>query len=294
MPGDSSVMRAAMALIVVLVLAIFFLAGGAAGISSAFSSFSIALGILVVLVLFFIEGGHAKVGLGMAIASVLVIGGLLITSSSGLTGLAALAAVAGACLLFIYGFANSPEKHLFTILISAGAIIFLGGGILSKEFNLASVGVVLFFVSAAGMTAAISKLSEQDSVFLWAVFAASLAIIGGLAIMFAGFPGLIAFVFLVLVSVGVFAAFPDIASADGAIKSWVGMGAALLVVFFLAAMQGVLPGILRSFSLLIMLAGLVTIALFLRISDREIPGTTATGLMVGTILTLVGLYMVLF
>ncbi len=294
MPSDSSVMRAAMALVVVVILATFFVAGGAAGILSAFSSFSIALGVLVILVLFFIEGGHEKVGFGMAIASVLIVGGLLIGSSTSLIGLAALVTVAGAYLLFIYGFVNNPENNSVAIVIASAVIIFLGGGVLSKEFNLAAAGIVLFFVSAAVMTSAISKLSGEDSVFLWAVFAASLAIVGGLALVFAGFPGFIAFVFLVLVAVGVFMAFPDVASADSAIKSWIGMGAALLVVFFLAAVQGILPGILRSFSLFIMLAGLITVALFLRIGDKEIPGITAAGLMAGTILTLVGLYMVLF
>jgi hypothetical protein len=294
MPSDSSIMRAATALAIILVLAVFFLAGGMAGILSAFSSFFVALGVLVVIVLFFIEGGHEKVGLGMAIASVLVIGGLLVGASAGLTSLVALAVVVGACLLFVYGFANNPEKHLFTVLISAGVIIFLGWEVLSSEFNLAAVGIVLFLVSAAGMTAVISKLSEEDSGFLWAVFAAALATVGGLALVFAGFPGFIAFAFLILAAVCVFLAFPDVAAADGAIKSWIGMGAALLVVFFLAAMQGIIPGMLRSFSLLIMLAGLVTVALFLRISDKEIPGITAAGLMAGTILTLVGLYMVLF
>lgn len=295
MASETAVLRGATVLVVLTVLLLFFLVNGPKGVLDAFSTLSIASGLFILLALFIFPGGAEKSGMGVAVSSVLIVGGFLVGSTTGFTSIAAFLVVFSAILVFVYGLSgkNDSDKNILLLTIAATIIIFLGGGAIPAEASLTATGLMFLITAFGVMMFIFSKFSATESGLKWALSIATIAVVGGSIFAYLGFMPAFVFAVLVLFAFAAAKIFPDSASGSGAI-SWIGTTTAILVVFSLASAQGLFPGLLRGFSLLLLLAGLVTIAFFLRVSEREIPGITGSGLLLGTILTLAGLYLILF
>ncbi len=291
--GDGDTIKLALYSVAAVVLLLFLLVNGPKGILDAFSTLTISTGLFIIFLLFFRQEGSGHVGLGLAISSVLIVGGFLINSSSGFASIAMFLVVFSASILFVYGSANNPDKHVLMLTAAAATIIFFGGGAIPAEMSLAATVSLLLVITFGVIFFIFSKFSDEKSGLKWAFFLSVLVTVFVSLYMFAGFlPG---FVFGVLV-VFAFAAskiFPESGSQDSVV-SGIGTVSAILVIFFLASAQGLFPGLLRAFSLVILASGVITIWFFFRVGDKEITGITSSGLLLGTILTLVGLYLTLF
>ncbi|MBI4176903.1 MAG: hypothetical protein HY516_00895 [Candidatus Aenigmarchaeota archaeon] len=295
MASDSFILRSLAGVVGLTVLLLFYLVEGPKGVLDAFSTLTIASGLMIIILLFFRQEGNENVGLGLALASILIVGGFLTMSTTGFTSIATFMVVFGAIVVFVYGLTqpNKPENNIMLLTAAAAAIIFFGGAAIPTELSVTATGLMFLITAFGVMVFIFSKFSGEESGLKWALLIAAVALAGGLIYVFLGFlPG---FVFT-LVAFFAFAAakiFPDSAS-DSGIISWIGIASSTLVVFFLSTVQGLFPGLLRAFSLVMLAAGLITIKFFLRMSEREIPGITNSGLLLGTILTLTGLYLLLF
>ncbi|MBI4167413.1 MAG: hypothetical protein HY515_00500 [Candidatus Aenigmarchaeota archaeon] len=295
MASDSLIVKSWAGVVAFVVLLLFYLVSGPTGILNAFSTLSIASGLLIVILLFFRLEGNANVGVGLALSSILIVGGFLVASTTGFTSIATFITVFGAVLVFVYGMTekNKHENNILLLTISAAIIIFFGGGALPADMSVTATGLMFLITAFGVITFIFSKFSDEESGLKWALFIATIALVGGLLFVFLGFLPTFVFGILVLFAFAAAKTFPGSTSGSGVI-SFIGTTSAILVVFFLASVQGLFPGMLRAFSLLILAAGLVTIAFFLRIGEREIPGVAKSGFLLGTILTLVGLYLLLF
>ncbi len=295
MASDSLIVKSWVGIAAFMVLLLFYMVSGPTGILNAFSTLSIASGLLIIILLFFREEGNENVGTGLALSSILIVGGFLTTSTAGFTSIATFIAVFGAILVFVYGTSgkNKPENNILLLTISAAIIIFFGGGALPADMSVTATGLMFLITAFGVITFIFSKFSEAGSGLKWALFISTIVLVGGLLFVFLGFLPTFVFGILTLFAFAAAKIFPDSTSGHGAI-SFIGTASAILVVFFLASVQGLFPGLLRAFSLLVLAIGLVVIAFFLRIGEREIPGVAGSGLLLGTILTLVGLYLLLF
>ncbi|MFH0890159.1 MAG: hypothetical protein V1836_03415 [Candidatus Aenigmatarchaeota archaeon] len=186
MPEESLIIKSILGSAAIIALVLFFLTGGLKGIADAFSLLSIAIGLLIIVALYLAESGSEHAMIGTTLASVLIIGGLLVLLNSGLLSLGV----------------------IFLVLL---AVLFVAPGVKNE---------------------------------------------GG--------------------------------------KEWAILIATFVVLLFLSSAQGLLPSILRAFSLVILAAGILTIIFFMRVREKEIQGITSAGLMIGTVLVLLGLYLVLF
>ncbi|MBI1972202.1 MAG: hypothetical protein HYS53_02780 [Candidatus Aenigmarchaeota archaeon] len=294
MASESAILKAGVLLVTLTVLLLFVLVSGPRGVLEAFSTLSITTGLFILLALFgFLSAGAERPGAAIAVASVLIVGGFLASSTSGFTSVATFLLVFSAILVFVYGLAgnNKPDSHILVLTVAAAIIIFLGGGALPTGMSLTATGLMLLITMFGVMVFAFSKFSEESG---WMFFLlAAVAVLGGFIFVLSGFLPTFIFAVLALFAYAAARMFPDSTSGHGVI-SWIGTASAILAVFFLASVQGLFPGLLRGTALFIMAAGLIVIAFFLRISEREIPGITGSGLLLGTILTLAGLYLVLF
>ncbi|MBI3412787.1 MAG: hypothetical protein HY051_01760 [Candidatus Aenigmarchaeota archaeon] len=295
MPSDSAMVKLWAWSVAAVVLLLFLLVNGPRGILDAFSTLSIATGLFIILALFVMAEGKEAVGTGLAVASVLIVGGFLITSTTGFTGIATFMVVFSAVLILVYGFTekNNPDKNILLLTVAAAVVIFFGGAALPPELSVTATGLMLIITAFGVMTFLFSKFSDKESGLKWAFFVATLFVAGGLLFVFAGFLPAFLFSLAVLFAFSAAKIFPG-STSEGSIISWTGTSAAVLAVFFLSTVQGLFPGLLRGFALVMLAAGLITIKFFLRISEREIPGITSSGLLLGTILTLAGLYLILF
>ena len=296
MLNESFIIRALVSLIALVVISMFVFVGGIWGIMDALSTLSIAAGLTIFTYLFFVFGGSKRVGIGLLMSFILIVGGFLMSTTIGMMSLVTAMVIFGAILILIYGLTegNKPETRLFVLVVAAGLIVFTGG--ISMPFQLSPVIalVLMFFISWGILAAVFSKLFEQTGYLSWVV-AISFFILGsGFAYLVWGLPAALLFTVILLIAGWAVKAFPDIEASPNSLVAWLGIGIALLFVFFLSVTQGVFPAILRAFSMVILVTGILTIVLFLRVHKKEIAGIAAIGLFLGTVLTLLGLYLVLF
>ncbi len=275
-----------------VVLLLFLLVNGPRGILDAFSTLTISTGMFIIFLLFFRADGDKHIGLGLAISSIMIVGGFLVTSSTGFTSIAMFLVVFSAAVLFVYGSANNPDKHVLMLTMASVVIIFFGGGAIPAEMSLTVTGLLLLILAFGVVFFLFSKFSDDRS-WKWAIFLATLAVVFGALYSFAGFLPGFSFVVLVIFAFMASKIFPE-SGSDSGVVSWIGVGSAILVVFFLSSAQGLFPGLLRAFSLVILGVGVITLWFFLRMGEKEIVGITSSGILLGTILTLVGLYLTLF
>ncbi len=118
----------------------------------------------------------------------------------------------------------------------------------------------------------------------------SVLVIGSLIILMDS--GLLSLGVILLLIVATLLVAPGFKNDEG--NEWAILAATLIVLLFLSKTQGLLPAILRAHGFAILIVGVLALILFWRIKDKEIRGITAAGLMFGTVLTLLGLYLVLF
>ncbi|MBI2085098.1 MAG: hypothetical protein HYT71_01130 [Candidatus Aenigmarchaeota archaeon] len=293
--GEGNTIKLWLYSVAAVVLLLFLLVNGPKGILDAFSTLTISTGLFIIFLLFFRADGNENVGLGLAISSVLIVGGFLVSSSTGFTSIAMFLAVFSSAIIFVYGLApkNNPDKHVIMLTIAAVVIIFFGGGSIPVEMSLTVTGVLLLIITFGVIFFLFSKFSDEKSGMKWAVFLSTLMVVFGILYLFAGFLPGFAFSVLVIFAFAASKIFPESGTESGVV-SWVGTGSAILVIFFLASAQGLFPGLLRAFSLVILASGVITIWFFFRVGEKEIAGITSSGLLLGTILTLVGLYLTLF
>src|SRR3989338_4374898 len=148
MASDSLIVKSWAGIIAFIVLLLFYLVSGPAGILNAFSTLSIASGLLIIILLFFREEGNENIGMGLALSSILIVGGFLAASTSGFTSIATFIVVFGAVLVFVYGMAaKKPENNILLLTISAAIIIFFGGGALPADMSVTATGL-MFLITA--------------------------------------------------------------------------------------------------------------------------------------------------